>query len=588
MDGLSELRARIKEEAARMSESAIAETLAKSELSNDNISNAGSDVGNAGSNGPFSYNNGDSEKVPLEASYIGSNPTPEEIADLVDQYMEDNELYCKTFFPRTCRQPAAPFHKRIDEALWSRRRKVAIKVFRDGAKTARIRMFVSKRIAYGISRTILFISKSEDAAEANITWLKGLVETNTLWAQFWGIIKGGTWEKGQIELVNTVLNVKITVLAVGIHGQIRGLNFEDFRPDLILCDDIEDEKTVNTPEQILKHSNLLHGTVMQGLASPMDNPDAMIVIIQTPLDPNDAVETAFLNAGPNQWSDWLCIEASCFWYDDQGNPHSTWPEKFSTEFLVGEKQAYIKINKLSVWLREKEVTIVSAELSSFKDGWLQVHRALPSGPDFFWDDLVLWIDPASSASATADFQAVTLTGRTGPDAWLIAYNLSRGQDIEDSVDKFFETWDLMLKMAKGKSNLKFGVEIVAYQRQLARAIKKEMIKRQRFAYLEEVQDKREKEVVIVQAFTPVASNGKYHCLESHTQFITDFNKYPRVSKDDLIESAARGLDMLDLTGRAGSIATGGVERAMTPSVIIRSAHRMIQGRGTSLGRYLRH
>lgn len=525
------------------------------------------------------------DKLPQEAAYVGPPASAEEIAALVDQYMADNELYCTTFFPRTCRQKAAPFHKRIDEALWSRRRKVAIKVFRDGAKTARIRMFVSKRIAYGVSRTILFISKSEDAAEANITWLKNLVETDTQWSKFWGITKGGTWEKGQIELVNTVLNVKITVLAVGIHGQIRGLNFEDFRPDLIVCDDIEDEKTVNTPEQILKHSNLLHGTVMQGLASPMDNPEAMIVIIQTPLDPNDAVETAFLNAGPNIWSDWLCIEASCFEYDEFGQPHSTWPEKFTTEFLVGEKQAYIKINKLSVWLREKEVTITSAELSSFKEGWLQVHATLPSGPQFYWDDLVLFIDPASSEAATADFQAITLTGRNGPHAWLIAYNLARGQDIEDTVNKFFQTWDLMLVMAKKRSNLMFGVEIISYQRQLKRAIEKEMIKRQRFAYIEGVQDKREKEAVIVQAFTPVASNGMYHCLESHTQFITDFNKYPRVLKDDLMESAARGLDRLDLTGRAGAIATGGVERTMAPGVIVRSAHRMIQGRGMSLGRF---
>jgi hypothetical protein len=497
------------------------------------------------------------EKMPLEVPGVETDTRASDVAELVTAYMLDNELYCKTFFPKTCRQKSAPFHSRIDEALWSRRRKVAIKVFRDGAKTARIRMFVSKRIAYAVSRTILFISKSEDAAEANISWLKTLVETNTHWAQFWGIVKGKVWSSDQIELVNTVLGVTITVLAVGIHGQIRGLNFEDYRPDLIICDDIEDEKTTNTKEQIKKHADLLHGTVMQGLASPMDNPEAMIVIIQTPLDPDDAVETAFKNAGPNVWSDWLCVEASCFEYDADGNPHSTWPEKFTTEFLVGEKQAYIKINKLSLWLREKEVTIVSDELSSFKKEWLQINKTLPMGPHFYWDDLVLWIDPASSESESADFQAITLTGRAGSSAWLIAYNLARGQDIEDSVNKFFETWDMMLVMARGKSNIRMGVETVSYQRQLARAI------------------------------TPIASNGMYNCLETHTEFISDFYKYPRVAKDDLIESAARGLDMLDLTGRAGSIATGSVPRTMAPSVIVRTAQRLIAPRN-SIGRNVSH
>ena len=516
------------------------------------------------------------DKLPPEGPACVLPPCDSDVAALVDQYMADNELYCKTFFPRTCRQESAPFHKRMDDALWSRRRKVAIKVFRDGAKTARVRMFVSKRIAYGISRTILWISKSEDAALANIAWLRTLVETQSHWAQFWGINKGKIWGNDHIELINSVLGVTITVIAVGIHGQIRGLNFEDYRPDLIVCDDIEDEKTVNTTEQIKKHSDLLHGTVMRGLASPTDNPDAMIVIIQTPLDPEDAVETAFANAGPDPLSDWLCVEASCFEYDSFGNPVSAWPAKFPISFLLGEKNSYIKLNKLSVWLREMEVTVVSKELASFKPEWLQKHQTLPSGQ---WDELVLWIDPASSEAETADFQAVTLTGRMAGAAWLIAYNLSRGQDIEDSVTKFFDTWDLMLILGKGKANLKFGVEIVSYQRQLKRAIEKEMHRRQRYAYIEGVQDKRHKEDVINQAFTPVASMGMYNCLTSHSQFITDFEKYPRVKKDDLIESAARGLDMIDLTGRSSVVATGGVERVMTQAVIARSATRMIQGRG---------
>lgn len=517
-----------------------------------------------------------------EPTSYDPNPTPEELQELVSAYMADNELYCKTFFPKTCRQESAPFHKDIDDALWSGRRKVAVKVFRDGAKTARLRMFISKRIAYGVSRTILYISKSEDSATATLSWLKGLVERETHWAKFWGIAKGNAWSDDKAEFVNTILGVTITVVAVGIHGQIRGLNFDDYRPDLIVCDDIEDEKTVNTKEQIKKHSDLLHGTVMRGLASPTDNPEAMIVIIQTPLDPDDAIETAFANAGPDPLSDWLCVEASCFVHDKDGNPHSSWPAKFPTQFLINEKNSYIKLNKLSVWLREMEVTVVSDELSFFKGEWLQVHDRLPEGQ---WKDLVLFIDPASSDSVDADFQAVTLTGNMTGHAWLIAYNLARGQDIDDSVNKFFETWDLMLTLGRGQANLMFGVEITAYQRQLKRAIEKEMFKRQRFAYIEGVQDKREKSDVINQAFAPVASMGLYHCLSSHQQFITDFRKYPRVKKDDLIESAARGLDRLDLTGRSGVMATGGVVRTMAPQTIVRSAHRLIPARSQQLAYY---
>lgn len=524
----------------------------------------------------------------VDPSPIAVVTQAEEAQELLNAYWDDNELYCKTFFPKTCRQGDAGFHKVIDRALWSRRRKVAIKVFRDGAKTSRIRMFLSKRIAYAISRTILYISKSEDAAEATVQWLANRIETRDHWAQFYGLQKGSIWSATDIEIVNTVENVKIRIIAVGIHGQIRGLNFDDFRPDLIICDDIEDEKTTNTKEQIKKHSDLLHGTVMRSLASPVDNPDSMIVIIQTPLDIEDAVETAFANAGDDQWSQWLCVEASCFIYNESGYPiASSWPEKFPFEFLMGEKESYIKINKLSVWLREMEVTVTSKETCSFLAEWLQKHDALPNG---MWDELILTIDPASSDSDKADFQAVVLQGKMGGQAWLCGYNLSKGQDIDDSVTKFFQTWDLMLVLGKGKANLRFGVETIGYQRQLERHIKKEMLRRERYAYIEPLGDKRKKEDVINQAFTAVASMGQYHCLNSHSDFISDFEKYPKVKKDDLLDGAARGLDMMDLTGRASQGALGGVERVMaTPGIIARSANRVIRGNalrqlGARLGR----
>lgn len=527
-------------------------------------------------------NPGYEEKQPSEEQ-------PEEpvvsVAELVTLYLNDNEAYCQAFFPKTCRQRSANFHKRIDAALWAGRRKVAIKVFRDGAKTSRVRMFISKRIAYGISRTILCISKSEGSAEATLEWLKRLVEKQTAWAQFYGIQKGEVWASDQAKFENTVLGVTITVISVGIHGQIRGLNFEDHRPDLIVCDDIEDEKTTNTEDQIKKHSDLLHGTIIQSLASPVDNPEAMIVIIQTPLDINDAVETAFANQGPDPLSDWLCVEASVFEVDEEGNLQSAWPDKFPLEFLLGEKRSYIKINKLSVWLREKEVTVTSKESCSFEAGWLKKHDVLPDG---IWKTLVMFIDPASSESEKADFQAITITGLMGGHAWLIAYHLSRGRDIEQSVKDFWDAWDLMLALSRGKANLRFGVEIVGYQRQLKRAIEKEMQKRGRYAFIEPVQDKREKEDVINQSFTHVAPFGLYHCLNSHVDFIDQFEKYPKVKKDDLIESAARGLDMLDLTGRADNAVPGGVARVATPQVIQRSAQRLIQGRGLSLGRFSRN
>lgn len=503
------------------------------------------------------------------------------------QLYEDNELYCQMFFPKTCRQKSAGFHKRMDNALWAGRRHVAIKVFRSGAKTTRLRIFLSKRIAYGVSRTILYISKSEEKAEATLLWLKNQVDRGTQWAQFYGISQGSEWSATKAVFHNSVLNIDITVVVAGIHGQIRGLNFDDFRPDCIVCDDIDDEKTTNTAEQVQKYSDLFWGTIVRSLASPVDNPLAMICIIQTPLVMDDTVETAFKNAGPGE-HDWLCVEASCFETDSDGNLCSAWPDLWPLDWLLAQKQEAIKINKLSLWLKEMEVTVTSPEECSFKPEWLVKHKTLP---DVVWDELIITVDPASSDTKEADYHCTSLSGKIGIQAWLIAYHQCRGIDIEESVKQFFDAWDLMLVLAakSRKTNLRFGVEIVGYQRQFKRAIEKEMRRRKRLAYIEPIQDKRAKEDVINQSFTHVAANKCYNCLEGHTEFIEQFNRYPKVPHDDLIETAARALDMMDLTGTAGTIAQGNVARvAATPALIKHSAQRLITGRGLSLGRFSRH
>lgn len=510
----------------------------------------------------------------MEATVETKKPTQQDVTELVTQYLLDHELYNSTFFPETCRQRSAAFHQEIDNALWGGHRKVGIKVFRDGAKTSRVRMFMSKRIAYGISRTILYISKGESYAEATISWLKHQVENNTKWAVFYGIVKGSTWTATEIEVINVPLGIKIYVKAVGIHGQVRGFNVLDYRPDLIVCDDIEDEKTVNTSEQIAKHTALLFGSVMRSLASPVDNPDAMIVIIQTPLDSQDAIESAFRDPT------WFCVAASCFVVDKEGkyvldangNIQSSWPDKWPVDYLLAEKESYISRNILSLWLKEMEVTVTSPETCAFQQEWLQYYDVLPA--DF--DELVVSIDPASSELSTADFHVTGLVGKKNNNALIIGYDSNRGIDIEQSTAKFFDWLQMARRLANRKTNIRVGCEITGYQRQLKRAIDKEMAKRGDYAYIEPINDKRSKVDRITQAIRPVASNRALYCNKAHTKFIEQYSRYPQVPHDDEIDQVAIAVDMLNLSGAGGVLISGGVERiAATASVIARSAERQI-------------
>ena len=162
--------------------------------------------------------------------------------------------YGKLFFPRTFRQESPVFHEDLGAALYGSDRYNAFEVFRDGAKTTILRVYASQRIAYAISRTIMYVSVSQPHAMMSLRWLRRQVQYNTKWTNTFGLEKGEKWTDEWAEIrhhlhedqYSSGMPVIITVLAMGITGQIRGFNPDDFRPDLIIIDDILNEENTNT------------------------------------------------------------------------------------------------------------------------------------------------------------------------------------------------------------------------------------------------------------------------------------------------------------------------------------------------------
>ena len=84
------------------------------------------------------------------------------INDLVQLCAVDDNLLCTTFFPKAARQSPAPFHADIWRHLNDpAKRYINLVCFRDSAKTTILRMFTGKRVAFNVSKTILYVSASE-------------------------------------------------------------------------------------------------------------------------------------------------------------------------------------------------------------------------------------------------------------------------------------------------------------------------------------------------------------------------------------------------------------------------------------------
>ncbi len=468
------------------------------------------------------------------------------VNELVAAAAVDSDFYARTFFPKTAKQRAPVFHGEMWDTLERpENRLVAIEAFRGSAKTSILRLFTSKRIAYGISNTILFISDTEGHAVKSVEWLMKAVKYNYYWAETFKLRQGGKWTGNELEIIHGVEEYPIRVIGLGVTGQVRGINVDDYRPDFIVLDDPENDENVLTHEGRNKLMGLVAGAILRSLAPSTENPSAMMAVLQTPLHRDDLIEA--LRHDPS----WVSRRYSCF--DDSGT--SRWPERYPTDDLLQEKQSYIGRNQLSVWMREMECKVVSAETCAFRADWLMFWDILPDDCTYY-----MAIDPASSDAKTADFQAMVVVGIRpgGRDVYLAEYTNTRGEMPDELAQNFVRMW-------LHYRPLRVIVETRSYQKILKWYL--ETVKKRHGipAYITEYppktggrnganRDTRSKGDRIRQALTERAASRQFWVNRSHTEFIGQFSDYPSVSHDDLLDAFAMAMTAIDpllMGGTAG-------------------------------------
>lgn len=447
----------------------------------------------------------------------------------------DDELFCRTFFPEDFGQQTPPFHRAVARLLDDQlNRFVGAMMFRGSAKTTKLRTYVAKRVAYGYSHTIAFVSLAQSHAITNLQWIKQKIEEGhgprgNMLVRVFGLRPGSKWSEDHIEIINEAARgQRINIVAKGMTGQIRGLNVGGKRPDLIVADDISDDETTATPEAREKANRLFFGGLAQSLVPATENPDAKMVLLQTPLQEADIISTALKDPT------WATLRVGCF--DADGK--SVWPDRFPTDDLLIEKESYVRKGLLRIWLAEKECTLVNGENTDFKPEWLNYWQQLPERLTMF-----LSIDPVPPPSerqiatgmADSDFEVISAVGVGSAGYYLCEQAGMRGHDPEWTIMKFFEMMDRWRP-------LDVVVEGVAYQRTLKYILEKAMRERRRYVPIRILDDKRKKRHRVVQSLAGIASQGRLYIHPQHLDFQTQFLGFPHVSHDDYLDSAAMGLE----------------------------------------------
>lgn len=470
------------------------------------------------------------------------------IAELVKLCAVDSELYAKSFFPQTFRNPSPSFARDLWEPLENpTARLVNLVCFRGSSKTSRLRIFASKRIAYGISRTILCVGASEADAIRSVRWLKNRVERNQLWKNTFGLERGAKWEETQIEIQHTTLGHTINVLAAGVTGSLRGINFDDYRPDLIIVDDPQTDESAATETQREKVSELLFGAVKNSLAPVTDEPNAKLVMAITPQHPEDISQQALKD------TQWVSKVFPCWTKEtldlDVNHQISAWPERFTTPQLREDKIAAIRRNRLSVFAREMECRLVSKETAQFRSNWLNVREHQNSGPRGQY--AVLAIDPVPPPSERQmqmgmkgkDWETHYVWARTsgddGTQYHLCDFARSRGHD---------PSWSIAtgLGLARKWRVSRIVVDAVAYQRTLKWLFEKAMQRNGIYYQVVPVADGMKKFARITSVIGGLASQQRLWIGPEHSIFATQFEQFgpTYAGVDDDLDASALALQEL--------------------------------------------
>lgn len=462
-------------------------------------------------------------------------------AELIALGATDSEFFARTFFPKTTRQRSPQFHREVDRILDSDARLISLQMFRGSAKTSKLRIYGAKRIAYGLSHTILWVGKSQEHAIHSVKWLKKQIEYNRLYSQTFQLTPGSKWQDVEIEIKHGLDEYPITVLAFGITGSIRGVNIDDYRPDLIILDDILDEENTATLQQRQKTEALVYGALKDSLAPKSDVPDAKMVMLQTPHNIEDVSMKSLKDP------EWISARFGCWTRATENSSltmrESVWPERIPSAELREEKSNAIRRNQLSIFTREKECRIISAETSAFKAPWLQYYDQPP-------DDCycVLAIDPVPPPSelevekglAGKDSEAIVIVGKHAGKYILLDYSMNTGHDPSWTASECFR---LSFKWRPKR----WVVESVAYQRVLAWLLRKAMQEQRKYYPIREFTDKRKKYSRILDALNGISSNGQFLIKKEMADFIQQFSEYPNVAHDDLLDAVSIAISDLDAT-----------------------------------------
>lgn len=262
---------------------------------------------------------------------------------------------------------------------------------------------------------------------------------------------------GSLSLVLSNYGAKIT--AASTEQSIRGMRHGAYRPDLIVCDDVEDLSSVKTLESREKTYRWFTGDVV-----PSGDRETRVIVVGNLLHEDSLIMRLRKNIEQGNLAG-LFREYPLL---DTEN-HSLWPGKFSDEGSIQTEKK--KVGSYNAWMREYMLQILPEDDQIVLSEWIHSYETLPNQEDLPFCFTVAAVDPAISKEQSADSTAI-ITAKVYGYAekrriYILPYPINKRLNFSEQL----ETIKRLVEEYQRKITLL--IENNGYQRALVEMLEKE-------------------------------------------------------------------------------------------------------------------
>ncbi len=508
------------------------------------------------------------ERVRLRREFAAGHPTtgPEGLRRKLGAI--DMEFFGRAYFPHYFSRPSPEFHRELD-AIWQQgvlkgrypltaadtktisrlpgvRRAVAAP--RGHAKSTNLTFKGTMHSTlYGYKHYPIIISDSSEQAEGFLDNIRVEFEENTAILEDFGPLAGSVWRSN---VLVTKTNIKIE--AIGSGKKIRGRKHRNWRPDLIILDDVENDENVRTPEQRKKLKDWFDKAV-----SKCGDDYTDIVYIGTLLHYDSLLAKTLANPAyrsikykavirfsqaDDLWQQWETIFTDLS-NDDREADALAFFQAHKTAMLEGtqvlweEKLSYYDLMVMRV--SEGEASFNSEEQNEpinpddclFMEEWFEYYNEAEINfrdPVF---DFFGFIDPSLGKTKRSDFSAIVTLAKHKGSGYMYVVDADIERRHPDRIIADVLAKERWLRASFGHGYRKLGAETNQFQWFLKEELAKASAKAGLYLPIEEVQQTSDK-VMRVQTLQPDVKNKYIKFNRRHKRLLEQLTQFPMGAHDD--------------------------------------------------------